>query len=344
MKSIKNILRIKAKIKLIFLFAIIIILLLLIPNLDNSFVISSKLYINEIMVNNTYTYLDNNNEYSDYIEIYNGYNYPINLKGYHLSDNEFETNKWTFPDIKIESKEYLLVFASGKDTCDLENKICHTNFKLSSKGEFITLTDKSNNIINKFQYEDTSNDISYGVLLGRYMYLNNPTPGKENNTKSLKYQKISNKELYINEYIIYNKRVSYNQDGEYYDFVELYNDSNEDINLESIYLTDDINDLNKYKLPNIKIKKNDYMLIYLGDKSSIKDNQIEANFKLSAKDKYIIISNGKKIIDKVEIVTLYDNVSYGRKDGKWYYFTEPTPGRINDTLAHSSLGGQNERN
>lgn len=159
------------------------------------------------------------------------------------------------------------------------------------------------------------------------------------NQKLISY---ADSKIYISEILPNNKTTITDSDNENSDYIELYNDFEFDFNLKGYYLTDDINDLNKYKLPNIKIKKNDYMLIYLGDKSSIKDNQIEANFKLSAKDKYIIISNGKKIIDKVEIVTLYDNVSYGRKDGKWYYFTEPTPGRINNTLAHSSLGGQNE--
>ena len=106
MKNIISILKNNEKVKIIVLFTIIILLILFIPNLDNSFVISNKLYINEILVNNTYTHLDNENEYSDYIEIYNGYKHSINLKGYYLSDSEYETNKWSFPDITINSKEY----------------------------------------------------------------------------------------------------------------------------------------------------------------------------------------------------------------------------------------------
>ena len=339
MKNIKNILKINEKYKIIILFIIIILLLLLIPNLNNSFILSDKLYITEIMANNTYTHLDNDNEYSDYIEIYNGYKRPINLEGYHLSDSEYETDKWTFPNITIEAGEYLVIYASEKDKCDLENKICHTNFKLSSKGETLTLTDKNNNIINKFTYEKTSNDIAYGYLTRKYIYLNDATPGSINNTKSLKYQKISNKELYINEYMVHNQRSSYDSQGNYSDFVELYNNSKKDIELYNIYLTDSLDELTKYKLPNIKIKKNSYLLIYLGDKSTIINNQITANFKLSDKDKFIIISNGKKIIDEVKIVSLNDNISYGKKKDTWYYFTKPTPGTENNTVSHSLLGG-----
>jgi len=338
MKNIISILKNNEKVNIIVLFTIIILLILFIPNLDNSFVISNKLYINEILVNNTYTHLDNENEYSDYIEIYNGYKHSINLKGYYLSDSEYETNKWSFPDITINSKEYLLVYASGKDKCDLDSRICHTNFKLSSKGETLTLTDKSNNIINKFSFPKTSNDVAYGYTTRKYDFLNSPTPGSSND-KKIKYTKITNKEIYINEYMINNQRNSYDSQGNYNDFIELYNNTDKDIILKNIYLTDDIDNLTKYKLPEIIIKKKDYLLIYLGDKSNITNNQITANFKLSEEDKYIIISNGKKIIDKVEIVKLIDNISYGKKGNQWYYFTKPTPGSINNTKNHTSLGG-----
>ena len=244
MKNIKNILNNNDYLTIIILFIIIILLLLFIPSLDNSYILSDKLYINEIMASNSYTIKDDDGEYSDYIEIYNGYSYSINLEGYHLSDSEFETNKWTFPNIEINSKEYLIVYASGKNNCDIDNKICHTNFKLSSKGETITLTDKSNNIINKFTYPNTSNDISYGYSSGKYMLSNNPTPGEKNNTKAFKYQKLSNKDIYINEYMIYNQRSTYDSEGNYNDFIEIYNNSNKDIELNNIYLTDNPDELN----------------------------------------------------------------------------------------------------
>ena len=342
MKNIKNILKTNEYIIIIILFIIISLILLLIPKLNNSFIMSDKLYINEIIVDNTYTHLNDESEYTDYIEIYNGYKYKINLKNYHLSDNEFKTDKWTFPDIIINPNEYLIIYASGLDKCNLETRICHTNFKLNSDGETLTLTDKSNNIINKFTYPKISNDVSFGYNGRIYTFLNNPTP-KEKNTDKIKYQNLTDKDIYINEYMIYNQRNSYNTEGIYLDFIEIYNNTNKDLELNNIYLSDDINDLTKYKLPNTTIKKDEYLLVYLGEESSIKDNQIIANFKLSDTDKFIIISNGKKIIDKVEIVELYDNISYGIKDNKWYYFTKPTPGTINNTKAHISLGGLNER-
>jgi len=135
MKNIKNILSKNETLIIIILFVIITLFMILIPNLNNNFIKTGKLYITEIMANNTYTHKDEDGDYSDYIEIYNGYNHQINLEGYYLSDSEFETNKWMFPNIIIKPNEYLIIYASGKDKCNNKEKICHTNFKLSSKGE-----------------------------------------------------------------------------------------------------------------------------------------------------------------------------------------------------------------
>ena len=330
MQSIKNILS-NDIVKIILAFLFTFMLLILFSKLDNTYTKEGKLYITEIMPKNTYTIADDYGEYSDYIELYNGYSSDINLSGYHISDTEFETNKWTFPDIEIKGNSYLIIYASGKDKCDKEKSICHTNFKLSSKGETITLTDRGGNILNKFTYEKMSNDIAYGFIKGRYTFLNEPSPGKDNGDK-LKYSKITNKELYINEYMSNNKRSNYSSTGIYNDFVELYNNSDKDLLLDNIYLTDNIDNLTRYKIPNVTIKKGEYLLINLSENSKVINNEIYANFKLSKDDKYLILSNGNNIIEKIELVELIDNVSFGKKEDKWYYFTKPTPGYENSTL------------
>ena len=158
------------------LFLIVILLVTFLPNLSNEYVKSGKLYISEIVSSNS-SYLDDNNLSSDYIEIYNGYNYDINLYGYYLSDSEYKTNKWMIPNITIKSHEYLVIYASGLDTC---NKSCHTNFKLSSKGEIVTLTDDSGNIISKVKYPSMDTDTSYSYVKGKYI-ITKPSPNAKNN-------------------------------------------------------------------------------------------------------------------------------------------------------------------
>ena len=83
-------------------------------------------------------------------------------------------------------------------------------------------------------------------------------------------------------------------------------------------------------LPDQVIKKGEYLVIYLNGGKDV-SGSITANFKLSDKDKKIILSGQGKIIDEVEVVKLEKNMSYGLKDGKWLYFYTPTPGKENNT-------------
>ncbi|MBQ2872946.1 MAG: lamin tail domain-containing protein [Bacilli bacterium] len=316
--------------KIIVLFIIIILVVKLVPKLNDDYVKTSKLYISEIMASNSYTIKDEDGDYSDYIEIYNGYNYKIDLDGYFLSDDEFNPQKWMFSDIVIEPGEYILIYASGKD------KDYHTNFKLNSENEEVVFSDNNGNIISKVLYDNMLNDISYGYTKGKYIFTNQPTPKEKNSNIELKEDK-HEYDILINEYMANNKRNYYSEDGYYYDWVELYNNENKDITINNLYLTDDINVLSKYKIPPVEIKSKEYLIIYLSGESSKINEDIFANFKIS-KDEELILSNGQTIIDKVKIIELPENISYGKKDNKWYYFTNPTPGNTNNTAGHEKLG------
>ncbi|MBN2521833.1 MAG: CotH kinase family protein [Bacteroidales bacterium] len=80
-----------------------------------SYCINAQIFINEFLSSNVNGIVDEDNEYSDWIEIYNSGSVPIDIVGYALSDEILITDKWTFPEYSFNSGEYLLVFASGKD-------------------------------------------------------------------------------------------------------------------------------------------------------------------------------------------------------------------------------------
>ncbi len=307
------------------LFILAIILVIIFRN-DDSFIKSGGFYINEIVASNSYTYKDNDGEYSDYIELYNSNNYDINLENYRLTDSIYEVNKWKFPNITIKAKSYLVIFASGKNKCKESDK-CHVNFKLNSEGETISLIDDTGNIISRVGYKDLKNDNALSYVNGKYI-ITKPTPGKENSNEEIKKVDVSKYKIRINEYLTHNKGANYNSSGEYSDWVELYNEG-DDISLLGLSLTDEEKNLNKFMLPDKVIKKGEYLIIYLNGGKEI--DGIAANFKLSDNDKKIILSSNGKIISEADIVKLEKNMSYGLKDGKWLYFYTSTPGKENNT-------------
>jgi hypothetical protein len=147
-----------------------------------------RVRINEFMAANTATILDNDGDYSDWIELYNAGNAVVDLSGWYLTDNVGNPTKWRFPTgLTLPPDSYLLVWASDKDRKNLAAPL-HTNFKLSkSAGNFLGLVYADGlTVISSFtNYPIQSDDVSFGrdrldaAVLG---YFDNPTPGTVNAT------------------------------------------------------------------------------------------------------------------------------------------------------------------
>ncbi len=298
---------------------------------DKDYIKVGNLYISEIVASNSYTYKNADLEFDDYIEIYNGNNYAVDLNNYRLTDSIYENKKWVFPDISINAHEYLLIYASGKNKCE-EKSNCHTNYKLKKDGEIISLIDSTGNIISRVSFSNLNSDESLSFINNKYV-ITVPTPGSENVLKEKKDIKYT---IYINEYMSHNKNFNYSSNGNSYDFVELYNYGDNDINLEGLSLSDNPDNLNKYIFPNKVVKSHDYLVIYLTGGVEI-ENSLYASFKLSDNDSKLVLSSNGKIVDEIEVVKLKNNMSYGRVDDKWYYFSIPTPGMENNTKKEEAI-------
>ncbi len=143
------------------------------------------LQINEILVVNETGIDDGNDSREDWIEIFNPNDQLLNLDTYFLTDDPEALTKWNFPAVNIPANGYLLVFASGNDTTDPDGNP-HTNFKLSSGGEFLALVKPDGTSIDdQFEpnYPEQFTDVSYGrpVGGGSFVYFGSPTPGAVNN-------------------------------------------------------------------------------------------------------------------------------------------------------------------
>ena len=57
--------------------------------------------ITEFLADNESTRRDEDNEYSDWIEIYNPSGEPASLNDYYLTDDPGDLQKWRFPDVTI---------------------------------------------------------------------------------------------------------------------------------------------------------------------------------------------------------------------------------------------------
>ncbi|MEN8773562.1 MAG: CotH kinase family protein [Akkermansiaceae bacterium] len=123
---------------------------------------SANLVISEFLASNQNGLLDEDGDSSDWIEIHNPGSGEINLSGWTLTDDRSNSTKWSFPDITISPNQYIIAFASGKDR-SIPDQQLHTNFKLSSSGEYLALISPSREVVSEYDFPPQESDFSYGI-------------------------------------------------------------------------------------------------------------------------------------------------------------------------------------
>jgi hypothetical protein len=139
--------------------------------------------ISEFMADNDDTLHDQDGDSPDWIELHNPDAEPLDLQGYHLTDDSGDLTKWTFPAVTIPPNGYLIVFASGKNLVNPAAPL-HTQFKLAAATGYLALVSPAGTVLSEFvSYPAQQEDISYGrdrlnpEIPG---YFENPTPGAPN--------------------------------------------------------------------------------------------------------------------------------------------------------------------
>ena len=138
-------------------------------------------------------------------------------------------------------------------------------------------------------------------------------------------------DIVINEFLAKNDATNSDEYGEFDDWIELYYNLPEPINLEGYTLTDELADSEKWTFPNIEIAGEGYLLVWADDDEEQGD--LHTNFKLSGSGEGIGLFNPNgDMLDGLSFGVQSDDISYGRiTDGgnEWQFFDVPTPGLTN---------------
>jgi len=115
----------------------------------------------------------------------------------------------------------------------------------------------------------------------------------------------------INELMASNQKYATDQNGEYDDWIELFNNNTEDISLKNCYLSDNNLNIYKWKFPDTIIKAKSFLIIWADEDSTQKG--LHANFKLSKSGEEIFLSDNKKNpVDQITFGPQSDDISLGR--------------------------------
>lgn len=164
------------------------------PN-DGGSVVTGSLVVNEIMCSNDQTPVPGvDDDFPDYIEIYNTGDTPINMGGWYCTDNLEDTLQYQLP---TDQPELTTVPGHGFLilSCDGLGEGIHTNFKLSSAGESVGLSKDGTSYEQEITFGDgqavplppTDNSVGLDVDGGATWMIFSPeteripTPGTSNN-------------------------------------------------------------------------------------------------------------------------------------------------------------------
>ncbi|MCD4746608.1 MAG: CotH kinase family protein [Bacteroidales bacterium] len=276
-----------------------------------------------------YTYQDFLNSLNQNIgwgqgEIY-GINVLMDVRYEHLSNNP-EIQK-TGPVISnIQQSNYS---PDANDTVWITAGITNvTNVYLAFKNELYAPFQKVQMFDDGYHYDGLANDNIFGTMVQAftpastvyyYIYAENNDAGMFSPERAefecysylISGNEINIGDIVINEFMASNINTVPDQDGEFDDWIEFYNNTDQDIPLNGIFLSDDFADPYKWTFPDTIIPAYNFLIVWADDDEE--QQGIHTNFSLNKSGEEIILSNfNGTSIDSVQFGQQYADTSFGR--------------------------------
>lgn len=268
-----------------------------------------EVVINEVMVKNHTSYVDEYGKYPDWIELKNLSDAEINLDGWMIGKDVLNgvsiapNSLILISDVSLKKEAICLIDENGQiiDTIDCSN----------AKADMVFTRDEGSGIVESFY----------------------PTPGFENTKEGyLKYcdaQKPPCGPLIISEVCVANIDNLHIPGEKCCDWIELKNISNEDINLSNYCLSDDDKNRMLFQLPDKILPAGLSVILYCDEDLPERDSYVVVPFSLSSVNESLWVSdiNG----NTVDCISLHDipiNGSCGKTEnaGGFFYYDVVQPG------------------
>ena len=142
-------------------------------------------------------------------------------------------------------------------------------------------------------------------------------------------------QVQISEFMASNGQTLADEDGDYPDWIELYNSGDTAVNLNGWYLTDDASDLTKWRIPSVTIAPKGFLIVFASGKDrNLSGSPLHANFGLSASGEYLALirPDGVTIASEFapEFPEQFRDISYGIAQlvTTNIFLAETTPARV----------------
>jgi hypothetical protein len=247
-------------------------------------------------------------------------NFIRDRKAYLLNDTEVKQESPVISDVKysvngqdwaaIHVSDQVVVSAIASHSSGIRDMILHYCPGFSGVFQTVKMTENASGI-----YQVSIPSYEAGTMVRFYVeaIANNAPATRTYYPKGTEHQVMiyeveasvaTAKTIVINEFMASNTGIIKDEAGETEDWIELYNNTDNDIDLSGYFLTDKADDLEKWTFPaGTAIKAKGYLLIWADEDQE--QGSLHCNFKLSASGEEILLLDKQKVI--------LDNVVFGQQ-------------------------------
>ena len=297
----------------------------------NGNALPSDLRINEIQTLNATTIADEAGDFDPWIEVHNLGPGTVTLSDLRLSNDAGSPLMWQLPDSDLADGEFVVLWLDGEPA----EGDHHTNFAMPDVGGSLLLSDASGAMIDSITVPLLDADQSWGRHSdgeGVWEVTGEATPGAANIAPPPDLSGI----VFINEFMADNETTIPDEAGEYDDWLELFNASDEEIDLSGCTMSDSFDTPDEWTMPDGTIIPAGSWLLLWADED-LDQGPLHADFKLGAGgDDIGLWSPDGVLIDSLSFGDQDEDVSFGRlPDGgaEWQSFDPATPGTSNGNIA-----------
>ena len=290
---------------------------------------NSPVAIRRVMTSNPSACFSVGGKYYDWLELENLTGEAVSLKGWRLSDTADQRGAFAFGDVTLPGRGSLIVYCDDVPE-DFGGSEVFSGFKLSSDGELLVLSDARRRLMQTLTVPSMAASQVYERMEGgEYRVVNfaqMATEGAVDLTPAFDPGGVT-----ISEVMASNRTVIGDEDGDWSDWLELYNPSSAPVDLTGCALSDDDVNQRKWVLPPLTLGPGEYRVIFASGKDRREGEALHTNFKLSTSgEKLRLYDPEGNVMSWVEYDSLPKETSLSRlDDGTLTTELRPTPGYEN---------------
>ena len=299
----------------------------------------AALRISEVVASNASMLVSEESGITDWIEIENTSEGPIDLTGYALMRATKPAQAFTFPGGVIQPGDYVVVYCDGS-TQPAQADGYHAAYRLPASGETLSLLDRRGGVIDAVDVPAMDRDQSYcRDIAGVWKISDFPTPGQINRAERDTGETVVAPATFtvvpdaleITEVMAKNATFYPDENGAYWDYVEIHNISGDAVNLEGWGLSDSKEKLMGWRFPAVMLPAGGYIAVHCsGDDRRADVAHLHASFKISGDGDEVFLTNPRGVTSSyVTVPALEADQAYSKLETGWSKAFAPTPGQPN---------------